>query len=464
MKKTAIIYGNHRSDLQQRSIEELTKIVLDLTGEYPVCVTSGENIDADRRIYIGTKENNPHIRARSSCTLTKPESYAISVQGGNAVIEGFDDAGVLYGVLDFYNHYIVKFKNPQNTIFGDDFWGKDEIPDFFYTSAPCVRERGLWTWGHVIYDYQNYLRNMMKLKLNSVIIWNDFVPVNARQIVEFAHSCNIKVIWGFAWLWDTRCDEINVTDLREQPAQIFRKYQAEYADTGADGIYFQTFTELKEEYIGGVLIAEAAADFVNRTAALFYEKCPDIRLQFGLHATSVKDRLEFIRRVDSRIQIVWEDCGAFPFSYFPTDMENFESTKAFVERITALRSEEERFGAVTKGLTTLDWSKFYHLEGCQCIGVSSQQMRKERAAKKAQVWRYLQAGWLIHADKAQELIRQMCRARTGDLSLYALVEDGLFEENILYPAALCAEIYWDCERDIKQQMYEVALREYVTFA
>ena len=79
MKKTAIIYGNHRSDLQQRSIEELTKILLDLTGEYPVCVTSGENIDADRRIYIGTKENNPHIRARSSCALTKPESYAISV-------------------------------------------------------------------------------------------------------------------------------------------------------------------------------------------------------------------------------------------------------------------------------------------------------------------------------------------------------------------------------------------------
>ena len=46
----------------------------------------------------------------------------------------------------------------------------------------------------------------------------------------------------------------------------------------------------------------------------------------------------------------------------------------------------------------------------------------------------------------------------------ALVEDGMFEENIMYPVALYSEMLWDCGADIKTMMSEVALRNYVTFA
>lgn len=466
MKKIAIVYGELKNDIQKRAVEELTSILLDYTYEYPVCIQYTESFNADtfRCIYIGTKENNPYIRQNSVSALCSPESYTISVKNNIAIIEGFDDAGTLYGVLDFYNKYIIMAEHSYSGKYWVNLWKKESIPDFEHTSSPSVKERGLWTWGHVIYDYRDYLHNMMKLKMNSVIIWNDFVPANAKDIVAYAHSCNIKVFWGYAWLWDVHCDGFDLEKLEGEPERIFEKYEAEYASAGGDGIYFQTFTELETDNINGVLIAEAASGFVNKTASLFYEKYPDMEIQFGLHATSVTKKLEFIKRVDPRIRIVWENCGAFPFAWLPTCIEDFPETKKFVQDIANLRGDNDCFGVVTKGLVMLDWSEFEHLQGSQCIGISSKSVKANRVERKSHIWKRIQAGWLINADKALEMVQEMRRLKEGNLSIFALVEDGMFEENILYPVALYSEMLWNCDEDIKKLMQEVALRTYVSFA
>jgi hypothetical protein len=91
-------------------------------------------------------------------------------------------------------------------------------------------------------------------------------------------------------------------------------------------------------------------------------------------------------------------------------------------------------------------------------------MKENRVIRKRKIWRYLQAFWLIHADYALEAIRRMARAKNGELMLTALVEDGMFEENIMYTVALHSEILWDCEADLDTLMSEVALRGYVDFA
>ena len=52
----------------------------------------------------------------------------------------------------------------------------------------------------------------------------------------------------------------------------------------------------------------------------------------------------------------------------------------------------------------------------------------------------------------------------GNTSIYALVEDGMFEENIMYPVALFSEMLWDTDTDIKDMIHQVSLRDYVTFA
>lgn len=468
MKKFAIIYGQLENDIQKRAVEELSSVLLDYTFEYPICLRydENENMTDYKCIYIGTKQSHAYIRNTSKKTLSKEEEYVIKVENNTVMIEGFDDAGVLYGAIDFYNQYIVKYEHPENE--NKDYWinflERDALPDFEYASAPSVKERGLWTWGHVMYDYRGYFDHMMKLKMNSVIIWNDFLPVNADDIVRYAHSCNIKVIWGFSWLWDTDCNRFDLKNLAPFSQKILETYEREYEKIGGDGIYFQTFTELRKDNIGGVLIAEAAAKFVNTTAALFYEKYPDIEIRFGLHATSVKNRLEWIKAIDPRIRIVWENCGAFPFSYIPSDLESFDETKEFVGEIAGLRGKDDRFGVVTKGLVKLDWSQFEHLQGPQCIGLSSESMKRNRIERKRRIWRYIQAGWLKNADKAYEMVQEMIRVKGEDFCVFALVEDGMFEENIMYPVALYSEMLWNCHSDVKTLMKEVALRSYVSFA
>ena len=139
-------------------------------------------------------------------------------------------------------------------------------------------------------------------------------------------------------------------------------------------------------------------------------------------------------------------------------------TKELVGKIACLRGEKDRFGVVTKGLVKLDWSQFEHLKGSQCIGVSSKAMKRDRIERKSRAWRYAQAGWLANADKAQQMIDEMIRLKAGEFSAFALVEDGMFEENIMYPVALYAEMLWEGNGDVKKQMHDVALRGYVCFA
>lgn len=466
MKYTRIIYpGGTLSGVQRKAVELLSKTVLDETLEVPACIGWEDYATDDnfRDIFIGTKQNNPYIRERSEAILTKPEEYAIAVKNDAVIIEGYDDAGVLYGCADFYPRYVAQKSLTYNsgTYFCHIF--ADVLPEAFIQSAPAVKNRGLWTWGHVIYDFRGYFDNMAKLKMNTVIIWNDHVPLNAKQLVAYAHDAGIKVIWGFPWLWGLDCSRVDMNSLETASKEIADYYEQNYADLGGDGIYFQSFTELSQETIGGVLIAEAVTKFVNDTAGRIFEKHPGLELQFGLHTDSVRNRLDYIRHVDPRIRIVWENCGCFPFDYMPDQVEGFGETKAYVDRISRLRGEDERFGVVLKGLTKLKWSTFRHQPGPFVLGEASKQMCANRIARKKKIWHFVQAGWMVNGDKVQEMIRLMRDNRRGDLYITALVEDGMFEQMLYYPVALLGEFLWDCETDPKVIAHRVAVRNDVEF-
>lgn len=66
---------------------------------------------------------------------------------------------------------------------------------------------------------------------------------------------------GYSWGWlNHQCAAItDVSDaaLVKMKDEIIRKYEAEYAPTNCDGIYFQSFTERKDEYIGGIYMPQA---------------------------------------------------------------------------------------------------------------------------------------------------------------------------------------------------------------
>lgn len=465
MKKIALICEKNPSPVQRRGIALLSAELLERTGAYPVCLpydTAGALSDYTC-IYVGTAKN-PTLARLCPSLPQREQEYRIFVHNGTAVIAGGDDAGVLYGCADFFDKYLVRneYTGISQPYYINLF--ENTLPDFDLTSAPAVKHRGIWTWGHVIYDFRGLIDNMVRLKLNTLTVWNDHLPFNAEELVAYAHDAGVKVIWGFSWLWDTDFSNLNEEKIRAATDAVLQKYDCEYKNAGGDGIYFQSFTEVEREEINGIPVARTVTDFVNRTAALLLEKAPELELQFGLHATSVKHKLEFIRQVDPRIRIVWENCGAFPFSYLPSDTEDFDGTLAFVKEIASLRGAEERFGAVTKGLTKLDWGSFEHPTGAMCIGNTTDTWAENRILRKRKIWKLLQAYWLTNADRAQKTVRLMADETRGELYVTPLVEDGMFERQILFPVALCAEMLWDAHADARLLTREVALRPYVEFA
>ena len=290
--------------------------------------------------------------------------------------------------------------------------------------------------------------------------------MNAKEVVECAKSWGIEIFWGSPWGWDTSMptkeDSLAASD--EVIAKLVQKYTDEYAATGAAGLYFQSFTETKNEKIGGKYIAEAVTDFVNAVAEKMYEKYPSIELQFGLHASSVKNRLNALKKVNPSIRIVWEDCGAMPYSYDPGEVEAFEDTLDFSKKIATLRGEKDKFGAVFKGMPTLDWAHFEHIRGEFMLGESSERFVKERDKYRRELWKHYQADWIINAGYALETVKRLAEGKEGSMSLQLLVEDGMFEESIYFPAALMAEILWsagDKEEDIIKR---VASCSFVKFA
>lgn len=464
MKKTVIVYGKY-SGITGSAIKRLSEIIFEYTMKFPVCVECSHFLEEEntRYIFIGTKQDNEYIKKYSDKELKHPEEYYIKVLNDNVLIEGSDDGGVLYGCMDFYNKYIVNVQNTHDhaTYFKNIF--EEGLPEFQYSSYPKIKDRGLWTWGHVIYDYKGYIDNMAKLKMNTVIIWNDFVPVNAREMIEYAHDLNIKVIWGFPWGWDTAEVDVDVKNIDSRIDSIISHYEENYANLGGDGIYFQSFTEKDTETIDGVLIAEAVTEFVNKTSKKLLDKYPDLELQFGLHATSVNEKLQYISKVNEKITIVWEDCGAFPFAYIPQKIDDFEKTCDFTKEILSLRGESEKAGVVLKGFTCLDWLKFEHQEGSYYLGSVSGNMCKNRMNRKESIWRYVQAYWLKNADKAYEMIRLMQKETDGNVLITALVEDSMFEQKLYYPVALFGEMLWAPERDLSDIICEVALNSCVEF-
>lgn len=420
---------------------------------------SQEELSNANLILIGqTGKNNlldDCIKQNVLQSPAKAEGYSIYV--GDSVfgeenqmiaIAGFDAAGVLYGCMDFCNKYLGKIIYD-----GKDIWANETFEDFLnqklngwqIQSSPAIGRRAIWTWGHVIYDYRNFFKNMAKLRLNEVVIWNDVAPLNAKDVVEYAHSLNIKVIWGFAWGWNTSCRRVlesyDANLLAKIKAQVLETYEKEYSQTGADGIYFQTFTEHAIDSVGEISVAQMITELVNDIAASLYEKYPQLHIQFGLHATSVRNRLEYLKKVDKRIHIVWEDCGSFPYDYYADRVSDFEETLAFTEATLALRGEDEKWGAVLKGMLKLDWTKFKHFHAPYILGERTKRFMERRQFEKDRIWKLQQAGWIENAECLRRILEAVAKA-SKDCVVQALVEDSMFENKIAFPVALYAEMLW----------------------
>lgn len=439
--------------------------------------TEAQQLSDFNIVVMGTVASNGWIRRLAEQghieLPVQTESYTIKVfasplnpERQMIVLAGADANGVLYGINDWEHYYL----DPNE----DDLYEKKKnftevMPEYEASSAPVIANRGFWTWGHVIYDYKAYIDHMAKWKLNFITIWNDFAPVNAKEVTEYAHSRGVKVIWSFSWSWGEDCDPNNPVELDKWTERVISTYETQYAHLNGDGIYFQTFTETQEQSIGGKLIAELVVQWVNHIAGKLLEKYPDLWIKFGIHATSIKEHYTYLENLDARVNITWEDAGSFPYSYDTKDTHNMQETLAYTKRISGLRGEQEDFGLVIKGGTFLNWFAFEHQKGVVVMGnakssyIDSLDVPTARSRKQ---WKHQQAYWMQHAHQLLETLKVIVdnEAKPRRVSAEALVENGLWERHMWFPAALCAECMWNPYQDANELARKVALVKDVCFA
>ncbi|MBR5438848.1 MAG: hypothetical protein IKV61_01330 [Clostridia bacterium] len=481
MKQTSwqIIYTNY-SKMQKRAIEflnrEMSKYVLRELGEYkihvlPVYKESSLTVENSAIVlslyndsniiknYIKPNEFNENgFILKVIDNPNTPESSLVLITANN------EDA--LYrGAVYFMDDYVTKYSPMLSGKLRYRFFDGRLVPGE-YKEQVLSKTRSIFAWGHAINDYRAYIDNMARLGLNQLILWNDYEPLNARDIVEYAHSYNIEVIWGFAWGWDEkRCE--NLTDLNDEMLEKMKisaldAYYSTWQGLG-DGIYFQSFTETNMDTLNGKCIASVVTDFVNDIAGIILEKEPNLKIQFGLHALSVHKYIHEIARVDKRIEILWEDCGDFPYSYGVfnlVDEEKFKETVKFTKDIIELRGVDSKTGIVFKGHTTLDWTRFIHQKGPFILGENSNFVKEHDKYLRSSGWNTLSAGWIKNGERARLIADLALTLTNGNVNLCMA---GAYDGGIFLPMALCAEIFKNPTEKFEDILERVNGREVVEY-
>jgi hypothetical protein len=480
-KRWTIVYGKYIG-IEKLAVNELYKVIQQFVP-YVLTVNS-DDIDEDKLagyniVLIGTGETNRYIARLAECgevkLNTRKEGFAVKSckshfnrENSMIILSGADEISTLYAVYDFEHYYIdpAQYAGFPTNIYTLHNPFIDGMPDFYISSSPAVENRGLWTWGHVIYDYRRYIDNMCRWKMNMLTIWNDYTPLNVPEIIEYARSRGVRIVWGFSWSWGEEVNPTDEEDIKKWTESVINTFRTQYAPYGVDAIYFQTFTETFDETLQGESLARLAVNWVNHIAGRLLELYPDLWIQFGLHAlsNSVRNEIDCFKNIDPRITITWEDCGSFPYHYDASIVEKHEETLQLTERISELRGKEEDFGIIVKGMTSLKWSSFEHQKGEFILGETKQKFIDSKVQEKDTYWKYIQANWIKNLNCLVDTVRVVCSKNINRVTIAALAEDGGWEDKVWYPVALFAETLWDPYQSSEEILKKVANNNDVHFA
>ncbi|MHC4914778.1 MAG: hypothetical protein ACYTGB_04740 [Planctomycetota bacterium] len=427
-----------------------------------------DSLQAERHLaLLGTREDNPLIAELvDGGKLPAPEGaggYSLAAMdspwaGGKKAIAvaGADAAGVLHGAIDFCARVLSARATPDDP--REMRAALDEIAAMQIAGRPLVDDRGIWTWGYVVYDYRRFIDNMARLKMNALTVWNDCAPLNAREIVDYAHSRGVKVVFGFHWGWGIEgLDLTSGEHLARVRGEVLDVWRREYRDLGCDGIYFQTATEHKTRTIGDRSVAACAREWVNGIAGALLEEAPDLRVQFGLHAISIGEHYADLAGLDPRVSIVWEDAGTIPYSYepvpemeeaswsVPEELVTAEKTLEYSKKLAGLRPGCE-FAMVAKGWIKLRWGVDFEHHGPFVLGERDRSWIRRRLEERRPRWDEANRLWTRHFPVAARFYREILGCGPPRTNVTGLIEDGMFSEEIPLSAALFAETLWNPRR------------------
>lgn len=471
-----ILYNTY-TGMEKKAVDLLSreagKYLIREEGVYTLYVLPCEQEGAPHSknaIILGLYDRSTLVRQYVGEDEVEENGFLIKVMKDPACAEGRlviltarDEQELFYAAVSFLDDYLPTHAPAFGAVRMPQQIFDAPLEEYRYREHASHKTRSIFTWGHPINDYRAYIDTMARAKLNQLIIWNDHVPVNVRDVIAYAHSYGIEILFGYAWGWIDGCNQItDISDarLQELKEQVIRHYETHYADIGCDGIYFQSFTERHDAYIGGRLIAEAVTTFVNDTAEALLQKYPRLKLQFGLHALSVHDHLDEIAKVDQRVEILWEDCGVFPYHYLPEvhSEEEFEKTLDFTRKILTLRGKEAPVGLVFKGMMVLDWTRFAYQRGPFVLGNNAPEVTAHDRRLRTGGWRVFSAEWMQYGHYAQRMLQFIAENALGDVNMCMA---GAFDGGMYFPYAICAQMFRTADGTYGEIMNRVARREHV---
>ncbi len=439
------------------------------------CVKTGEEAPDKNSIVVSTYGESPFVREHvteeeiPACGwLIKTFKLPLSTGEGTKqqiLITAKKRENLFFAAASFIDDFMVTYAPLSGWLKMPSKFFESEIADNTAVFEPKVETRSIFTWGHPINDYREYIRNAARLKINRIILWNDFVPVNAREIVDYAHEFGMRILWGFEWGWGVHSSahirSIDDEFLNTLKGQILDRFYKEYQAVAEDGIYFQSFTETAADNIGGRRISEAVVKLVNDVSAELLEKNPELKIVFGLHASSVLSHLSDIEKTDPRVEILWEDFGAFPSYYLPGEnAAETEKLKETTKRILALRGGKN-LGFLFKGFLVLDWERFENQQGPYLLGENAREVTRSDHALRKGAWRVFQAGWITYGENALKIARQIYEATDGKVEIGMA---GCFDGGMWAAEALCAEIIADPSREYRDLLSHTLAKSGITFA
>ena len=451
--------------IQEFGVNELYRVIQGLVPyTVEVATRCDQATSKENTILIGTVDGNAEIKGLAAggqiAAPARDQAYTITsiapkLDGGARliVVAGHDERGTAYGALELCKR-IMSIPREVNDGTPQDRLG--QLGDLRISEAPTIESRGIWCWGYTLYDFREFLDNMARLKFNKIVLWNDVPPRNAAEFIDHAHSRGIRVVFGFRWGWGVK--KLDPNDLEQREAvkrRVLEIYRAQYRPLQLDGIYFQSFTETATTRMGSKSVAALFCEWVNDIAGALLKENPGLKIEAGLHATSVRNDLDDLKALDPRLQIVWEDAGGMPWAYDPEreppqgpvaeHWDTPEKTLSFAKRLATLRESGE-FQMVAKGWTIVRWATEFEHHGDYLIGVKSPEYARARYAGRRSRWDHVNTLWLENYPLAQRFYREIRQESRQPMTVLALVEDGVFEQKIEHSVALEAELLWNPDR------------------
>ncbi len=478
MKQTEwkIIYSSE-GEISQRALrllyQEAGQHLIREQGVYRIYVLPCEKEGAafaKNTILLGLYNDSREIPKYVSEQEVPQDGFAVKVtenpndpeEGRLVILTAYDEMELFYAAVHFLDDYVPTHAPLHGSNQMPDLIYDSPLPTYFYSEVADHKRRSIFTWGHPISDYRAYIDNMARMKYNELILWNDYVPLNIREILDYAHSYGIRVFLGYAWGWKPNCkgiQELSDEALAEIKNGIIRAYQTTYLPLNCDGIYFQSFTEMKRANIGDRNIAKTVVSLVNEVAEELWKINPDLKLIFGLHATSVREQLDEIAKVDRRIEILWEDCGEFPYHYRPfvKNREKFENNFEFIRKLLELR-DGVGVGLVFKGMMVMDWKKFVPQAGPFVMGENAKSIAAHDTGIRRNSWRIFSASWMESCPDALRMMQFINEHQKSDVLMNIAVNgDG----GAFFPMALCGEMFRKAPETAPALLKKVAARPYV---